>query len=227
MAIVCIPLLLGIRLLGLPAASAADINPVVHAEVPADRGAFIELTALQMLAGLSYTAVYFFIVPYLLEAGYPSPFATAVFGAIGLASVAGFFINGLLADRFGARTVLLAGLLVCAISTPLLLLARSAFDHLAIVLFVLAWGATFNISSQLAPMLLLERLGTKRFGELFGFTNFFAGLASALGPLITAFFHDHLSGYSAAFVMSAAVMALSTLPLALRPPAMADTCRGV
>lgn len=212
----CLPCLAGVKLLGLPPTPTEAASPGVPRGLPIRSAAFLGLTALQMLAGLSYTSVYFFIVPYLIDAGYTSAFAASVFGSIGLVSVCGFFLNGLLADRCGAHGVLLVGLLVCAISTLALLLVPSSVDHAAIVLFVLAWGATFNISSQLAPILLIESLGMQRFGECFGLTNFFTGLASALGPLITGYLHDQLNGYGAAFVLSAAVMALAALPLVFR-----------
>lgn len=223
MVVLCMPLLITVKLLGLPVDRTADADPLACHESRAPRAGLIGLTLLQMLAGLSYTSVYFFIVPYLIEAGFQTPFATAVFGSIGLVSVCGFFISGLLADRCGARGVLCAGLLVCAISTLLLLMVPSSNGHAAIVLFVLAWGATFNISSQLAPVLLIDVLGTRRFGEVFGLTNFFAGLASALGPVITGVLHDQNNGYADAFALSALVMALSAVPLAFLSSATDET----
>lgn len=218
----CIPLLIAVKLLGLPPNQADETRPLASRGNAAHNATFIGLTLLQMLAGLSYTGVYFFIVPYLLEAGFQAPFATAVFGSIGLVSVCGFFVNGVLADRWGARGVLGGGLLLCALSTLLLVLVPSSIGHAAIVLFVVAWGATFNISSQLAPILLIEALGTRRFGEVFGLTNFFTGLASALGPIITGVIHDHMQGYAAAFALSAAVMALSAVPLVFRSSTVAS-----
>jgi predicted MFS family arabinose efflux permease len=226
MIVIGTPVLMAVKRLGLPDPPPPEADEISPLDQSVRRSAVVGLTLLQMLAGLSYTSVYFFIVPYLLEAGYPTPFAAAVFGSLGLVSVGGFFLNGLLADRFGAQSVLFGGLLVCAASTLLLLRVPSSAATVAIVVFVLGWGATFNISSQLAPMLLIERVGMQRFGEVFGLTNFFTGVASALGPLITGFAHDRLHGYTAAFVLSAFVMALSALPLVFQSRATGQSLAG-
>lgn len=72
--LLCVPILAAVGLLRLPNGSpgrSTDAGSSVRSGREAIvNGAFVRLTVLQMLAGLSYMGVYFFIVPYLIDAGY-------------------------------------------------------------------------------------------------------------------------------------------------------------
>jgi len=168
------------------------------------------LTLVQMLVGISYMGIYYFVVPYLLGSGYPSHAASRLFGAIGIAAMAGFLAFGALAERIGAKRALALGLIFCTAGAFLILPAdHSRLGMSAAIVFVLAWGATFSLPSQLTPVLLWELLGPRHFGLLFGINNLLIGLASSLGPLLTGHLYDSTQSYTVAFRVCALLMVIA------------------
>lgn len=170
----------------------------------------------QVLAMSSNMGLYFFIVPSLLAAGYPSHTAIGLYGATGIAGLAGFLVFGALADRYGAWLAQVLGFALCAASILPLLALDARMGLAAPLLFVVVWGATSGLSSQLAPLLLVDLQGVRHFGALMGFCGFVSGLAGAMAPLVTADLHRLTGAYAAGFALCAGSMALAaitTLPM--------------
>jgi len=165
------------------------------------------LTLVQMLVGISYMGIYYFVVPYFLGSGYSSPAAARLFGAIGVAAMVGFLVFGALAGRIGPKWSLALGLIFCTAGAFLILPAdHDRLGMSAAIAFVIAWGATFSLPSQLTPVLLADLLGPRHFGFLFGINNLLIGLASSLGPLLTGHLYDSTQSYAVAFKVSGLLM---------------------
>lgn len=172
------------------------------------------IASVQVLTGLGFQQLYNHIVPYLLSCGYAPERAAVIFGATNATSALGFFLFGLLADRIGPRRALVAGAIVCAAGTPLLLGADvPGMASVALPAFVLLWGATCSLSNQFVPLLLGSLVEERHFAALLGLSYVIYGMAGAAGPSITGLLVDRTHGYTAAVLLAALWMLLSVLPV--------------
>lgn len=173
------------------------------------------IALVQVFTGLGFQQVYNHVVPYLTSCGYAPERSAMIFGATNATSAAGFFLFGLLADRIGPRRALIAGVIVCALSTPALLGAAEAgiVRTVLVAVFVLFWGATCSLSTQFVPVLLGGIVGERHFAALLGSSYVIYGVAGAAGPSITGHLVDRTHGYGAAFLLAAALMLASVVPV--------------
>ncbi|HSB96455.1 MAG TPA: MFS transporter [Spongiibacteraceae bacterium] len=182
----------------------------------------------QVLAMSSGMAIYFYIVPYMTAMGHSAHSAVLLYGATGITGLAGFILFGVLADRFGAMRALTMGFSICALGVlPLLTLNGLSPSLGAPLVFVVFWGATFSLSSQLAPLLLVDLLGARNFGVLIGISGFLSGLAGAVGPMGTALIYDTTKSYAPAFMVCALLMALAVVPALLMPVTSRKVTSGI
>ena len=175
------------------------------------------LILMQTLLTSGVMGLYSYVVPFLTSMGYSSKLAALIFGSLGIAGIVGFPICGVIADRYGARRVLLMGIPVCALGVAILLLADKGVGLVIPVLFVIMWGSTFNLSSQLSPLLLADLLGERYFSFLLGLKNLIAGLISAVAPVITGWILDVEKSYSTVFKVWAMAYGLALIPVLFMP----------
>jgi len=166
----------------------------------------------------------FHMVTHAIEQGVaPMPAATAL-SASGLASVAGRIGAGLLADRFGAKRTLVAGLALQAGVIALYLAARDAttFYGLALV-----FGAAYGGVMPLYALLTREYFGARVMGTAYGAVFLVSTLGMGLGSFAGGVIHDRLGAYDWLFLGSAAAGAAGgLLALSFRPPRPASLAPG-
>ena len=174
------------------------------------------VTLMLVLSQLSFYGIYFHLIPFLTSLGFPETTAVLFYSGAALATFAGSMILGPLIDRFGARRMLIAALSVLVLSCVLLPgIGVSAAGIAVGIAFAVLWGAVVNSPLQFAPILLADAAGLGRLGTLLGISNFFTGLISSLGPLLTGSIQDATHSYVAAFGLSAFIAALSIVPALL------------
>jgi predicted MFS family arabinose efflux permease len=171
------------------------------------------LTITQMLIGVSFLGIYTYIVPYLINEGYSADTATWLYAITNATSLGGYLIFGVISDRAGPKRALLLGIAICALSAPLLLGADSRHGAIEIVLaFAVLWGATSQLISQLAPVLLVNVVGLRSFGSIMGLNYFMYGLAMSAGPIVTGAILDSTRSYATAFALCSLLMLLALGP---------------
>jgi len=185
--------------------------------------------AMFLLITLSGLSILMGLVPYLVSVGYSAAQAAAAYGSIAAATIAGSLLFGAVSTRLGVGRTLSLGVVIGSIGLVCLLQAsHPAFGMVAIVLFVLTWGTTFNLVNQMSPTLLVEFAGQQNFGSLLGIGNLISGLGAALGPTLFGYLVDTTKSYVLPLSLCAALMALALLPLALlqRAPRQAQEIAG-
>jgi MFS family permease len=158
----------------------------------------------------------FHLVTHVMDHGVPAMRAVTVLSTAGLAAISGRVICGLLADRFGAKPTLVAGLLVQAIAVALFLVTRElgTFYGLA-VLFGLAYGGVM----PLYAILVREYFGMKIMGTAFGAIVFVSTLGMALGPWAGGVAYDAFRSYAWLFAGAAASgLGAAIIAFTFRPP---------
>jgi hypothetical protein len=150
----------------------------------------------------------------LLRSGFPPGKAVAIFSFANLMAVPGLFIGGVLTDRHGARAALPAVMVMQALGTLCLLGIggpMAAEGGAATGGFILLWGLSGGLPSQIGSLRLAELIGTHAFATMLGVTFTTSGLVGALAPLITAELYERSGGYA----LPVAACGVATLAAAL------------
>jgi MFS family permease len=210
-------------------------DPSAAATVPAGAG----ITARQalgtrqfaVLAGtflaccLAHSGPIFHVVSYAILCGVPAMAAVSVYSLQGLAGLGGRLLLGVLADRHGAKPVLIGGLLLQAVAIGAFVFAQSLGELYAVGLFFgLAYGGVMPLYAVLAR----EYFGPRVMGTVFGAATMVSSLGMALGPAIGGWIFDRYGDYVALHLgslmvgLGAVAIALTFPPL---PRARADRLR--
>ncbi|MGH7324584.1 MAG: MFS transporter [Candidatus Rokuibacteriota bacterium] len=158
----------------------------------------------------------FHMVTYAIDQGMGAMTAATVLSVSGLASVVGRIATGLLADRFGAKRTLVAGLSLQAVMILLYLQAREAGTFYGLALF---FGAAYGGVMPLYALLTREYFGEKVMGTAYGGVFLVSTLGMGLGSFAGGWVYDQLGSYAWLFISSAVMgAAAGLLALTFRPP---------
>jgi MFS family permease len=156
------------------------------------------------------------VVAAAIDAGIGAASAAIILSLAGVTNTAGRLIISSLVSRVGARTILVACLLMQVASLFYLSTAYSLTSYYVVaLLYGLGYGGLAPLTYTLAGSLF----GEKSVGSLMGTVNtsFSAGLA--VGPLLAGYLFDVTGSYSVAFVSGALTLAAACgFSLALKPP---------
>src|SRR5262249_31578944 len=144
---------------------------------------FWMLALAQVLWGLSAGAV-IHIIAYLTGIGYTLQFATtgfACFAALAGLAALGKPAFGAIGDRIGGKNALAIALLLIAASHILVLSVRHEW---LLILYLLVVGLAVASPVALAPLVLAESVGLRRFGTLYGWNQLASNLGLFGGTLI-------------------------------------------
>jgi MFS family permease len=156
----------------------------------------------------------FHMVSYAIFCGVAPMAAVTVYSVEGLAGLGGRLLLGLLADRFGAKQVLIAGLIVQALAIgSYVFISRLGEFYALAVIFGTAYGGVMPLYAVLAR----EYFGQQIMGTVFGAATMLSSIGMAFGPLAGGWVFDMFDAYSWLFIGSFAV-GLGAVALALAFP---------
>ncbi|MEQ5842228.1 MFS transporter [Paraburkholderia acidicola] len=191
------------------AAATANNMPAHHADAAGLR-VFDALRSRQFLAlGLAYFACcaahsgpIFHMVSYAILCGISPMAAVSIYSVEGLSGLGGRLLLGVLADRFGAKRVLVAGLLIQALVISGYLFAHrlEQFYSLALV-----FGAAYGGVMPLYVVLAREYFGTRIIGTVLGAATMLSSLGMALGPVLGGLIFDLSGRYTWLYIGSSIV----------------------
>ncbi|MBR0753153.1 MFS transporter [Bradyrhizobium jicamae] len=198
--------------------SAADANTTAAPETQWTAAQALRTPQFVALAGAhfaccaAHSGPIFHMVSYAMVCGIAPLTAVTVYSVAGMSGLGGRLLLGTLADRLGAKPVLVGGLFVQAmcIATYLAVAQLGEFYALSVV-FGLAYGGVM----PLYAVLVREFFGARIMGTVFGAVSAFASLGMALGPWAGGLVYDNFHGYtwlhagSFAIGLAAVVVALS------------------
>jgi MFS family permease len=162
-------------------------------------------------------------VSYAIACGLPALSAVTIYSAEGLAGLAGRLVLGIAADRFGAKRVLVIGLLIQAIMAGAYFFTRQLGEFYAVaVIFGFAYGGVMPIYAVIAreyfPMHLM--------GRVFGAATALSSIGMALGPLAGGWIFDTYASYGWLYIGSFG-LGLGAVAIALAFPPFASRARPV
>jgi MFS family permease len=180
---------------------------------------FAAIALTHMACCIAHSGPIFHMVTEAIDCGVAPMAAATVIGVAGLSSVGGRVLCGLFADRFGAKEVLIAGLVVQAVAISFYLVVRDlgAFYALS-VMFGMAYGGIMPLYATLVR----EYFGAAIMGTVFGAVAMLSTVGMAVGPWAGGWIYDNLGGYFWLYIASCAIgLGAVGIALTFRPPAAA------
>jgi MFS family permease len=154
-------------------------------------------------------------VSYAITCGIPMIAAVTIYSVEGLAGMGGRIAFGLLGDRFGAKRVLVLGLLAQAFGALGYVFVRELGAFYAVAaLFGFIYAGTMPLYS----VLVRENFPLRMLGTVIGGTSMAGSLGMATGPLAGGLIYDTFASYawlyigSWAFGLGAFLMAMTFRP---------------
>jgi MFS family permease len=155
-------------------------------------------------------------VSYAVTCGIPLTTAVTIYSVEGLAGLGGRIAFGLAGDRFGARSTLIAGLLMQAFFAAAYYFASSldVFYAVAVV-----FGFTYGGVMPLYAVLARENFPMRIMGTVIGGTAMAGSLGMATGPVLGGWLYDTFGSYGSLYLVSwgfgiiAVMMAMTFRPV--------------
>jgi MFS family permease len=195
---------------GSARADVIDITPAQAFRTPQ----FITLALAHFACCACHSGPIFHMVTYAMVCGIAPMAAVSIYGVAGLSGLAGRIALGTMADRIGAKPVLVAGLLVQALSAAAYIAVGHLGEFYALsVVFGLAYGGVM----PLYAILVREYFGDKIMGTVFGAVTMVASLGMALGPWAGGAVYDATQSYMWLYV-GASTIGLAAVAIALAFP---------
>ncbi|MDB5969456.1 MAG: putative transporter, MFS-type [Hydrocarboniphaga sp.] len=158
----------------------------------------------------------FHTVSYAIGCGLPTMAAVTIYSVEGVAGLGGRVLLGVLADRIGVKTTLIAGLTVQAIAAGAYMFARDLGTFYALATI---FGAAYGGTMPLYALLIRDYFGLRMMGTVLGAAAMISSLGMALGPAVGGWIYDSFRSYDGLYIgsfgigIAAAVMALAFPPL--------------
>jgi MFS family permease len=177
---------------------------------------FITLALAHFACCACHSGPIFHMVTYAIVCGVAPMAAVSVYGVAGLSGLGGRLLLGAAADRYGAKPILVAGLLVQALSVATYLAVGRLGEFYALsIVFGLAYGGVM----PLYAILVREYFGERILGTAFGAVAFVSTLGMALGPWAGGWLYDTFGAYFWLFVGSFGIgLGAVAISLTFRPP---------
>ena len=158
----------------------------------------------------------FHMVTHAIDHGVPAMAAATVISVAGLASLSGKIVCGLVADRVGAKRVLVTGLALQAGVINLYLATSELSDFYAVaVMFGFAYGGVM----PLYAILVREYFGARIMGTTFGAVGFASTVGMAIGPVAGGWLYDAFGSYFWLFIASSGIgLGAVAIAFTFRPP---------
>jgi MFS family permease len=155
---------------------------------------FARLVILGFCLTIGFSAVLLHFVPLLQDRGIDKTAAAGIAGLIGLCSIAGRLIVGVLLDRLPGAPV---GAVAASVPIiPILLLLSVGGGNLALLTAVaVLLGLSAGCEMDLLNYLLARHFGLRNYGTLFGVLMIALAVGTALGPLGSAKVRDYAGSY--------------------------------
>src|SRR5665213_2379868 len=160
---------------------------------------FIILLATNFLCCATHSGPIIHTVSYAVTCGIPLIAAVSIYSVEGFAGLGGRIAFGLLGDRFGAKRVLVFGLLAQAFGA-----LGYAFVHELAAFYAVAalFGFIYAGTMPLYASLARENFPLRMMGTIIGGTSMAGSLGMAMGPLAGGLIYDTFASYAWLYIGS-------------------------
>jgi MFS family permease len=158
---------------------------------------FMVLVLTNFFCCATHSGPIFHTVSYAVACGIPMIAAVTIYSIEGLAGMGGRVAFGLLGDRFGAKQILVLGLLTQSLGALAYLLANGLVSfYIVAAIFGFIYAGVMPLYAVLAR----ENFPQRMMGTVIGATSMAGGLGMALGPLAGGLIYDTFASYTWLYV---------------------------
>jgi MFS family permease len=177
---------------------------------------FIVLAATFFACCATHAGPILHTISYAMVCGIPTVAAVTIYSVEGLGGLAGRLVFGLAGDRFGARRVLMTGLIVQAFAAGSFMFAQRLGEFYAVAaVFGFAYGGVMPLYAVLAR----DYFGQQIMGTVLGAAAMVSSLGMAIGPWIGGWIYDTFGTYAPLYLYSFAIgLGAAAIALAFPPP---------
>jgi MFS family permease len=187
---------------GNAAAAGGDAPPEMSRAQALRSPQFIILLSTNFLCCATHSGPIIHTVSYAVTCGIPLITAVTIYSVEGLAGLGGRIAFGLAGDRFGAKRVLVAGLLAQAFGALAYVFVRELAAFYAVAaLFGFIYAGTMPLYS----VLVRENFPLRMLGTVIGGTAMAGSLGMSAGPLAGGLIYDAFASYAWLYIGSWAV----------------------
>jgi len=163
---------------------------------------FAALALTHFACCAAHSGPIFHMVTYAIGCGIPAMAAVSIYGLAGFSGLGGRLLLGVMADRLGAKPVLVAGLMVQALAAGAYLFVGQLGEFYALsVVFGIAYGGVMPLYAILAR----DYFGARIMGTTFGAISTVASFGMAFGPWAGGWVFDTYANYAWLYVFSFAI----------------------
>jgi MFS family permease len=163
---------------------------------------FVILLATNFLCCATHSGPIIHTVSYAVTCGIPMMAAVTIYSVEGLAGMGGRIAFGLLGDRFGAKRVLVLGLLAQAFGALAYVFVRELAAFYAVAAL---FGFIYAGTMPLYAVLVRENFPLRMMGTVIGGMAMAGSLGMATGPLAGGLIYDTFASYAWLYIGSWAV----------------------
>ena len=160
---------------------------------------FIILLATNFFCCATHSGPIIHTVSYAISCGIPMIAAVTIYSVEGLAGMGGRIAFGLLGDRFGAKRILVFGLLAQAFGALGYVFVR---DLAAFYAIAALFGFIYAGTMPLYAVLVRENFPLRMMGTVIGGTAMAGSLGMATGPLAGGLIYDTFASYAWLYIGS-------------------------
>lgn len=208
---------------------AAPIASVVEEGCPSDMSVgqalkspqFIILLLTNFFCCATHSGPIFHTIGYAVSCGIPLIAAVTIYSVEGLAGLGGRIVFGILGDRFGAKHILVLGLLAQAFAALAYAFVRQLDAFYAVAV---SFGFIYAGVMPLYAVLARENFPLRMMGTVIGGTAMAGSLGMATGPIAGGLIYDTFASYTWLYVgswgmgLGACAIALTFRPMRQAQP---------
>ena len=160
---------------------------------------FIVLALTYFCCCATHSGPIFHTVSYAVACGLPLMAAVSIYSIEGLGGLLGRILFGLAGDRFGAKRVLVLGLLAQALGAGAYFFVRELAGFYAVAaVFGLIYGGIMPLYAVIARSYFPMRI----MGTVLGASTIFSSLGMSLGPMVGGWIFDSTGNYGWLYIAS-------------------------
>ena len=180
------------------------------------------MTAAFFMISVGSLGLFVHFVPMLVDRGMPATSAAAFASGIGVSTIAARVLTGFLVDRYDARRVSAAAMLLGACGFLLFLEGGNRFAIFGAV----AVGISFGSETDLVGFMIARYFGMRDYGRLFGIMYGVVLSGAFVSPMLYGKVKDAFGNYDPMLAAAVCLLFLAAVILTLLPapkmPAIAD-----
>ncbi|WP_435528842.1 MFS transporter [Lysinibacillus parviboronicapiens] len=166
------------------------------------------IAVLYFIVGIVYLIPNLYQTSYMKELGLSNAMAGTVYAIAGIVSIGGAPLWGMLADRIGVKTALLAALVMSVVGDilPIVYGTIAGFIVSAVI-----WGSSLGGVLVLIQMKASQQVQPKYVATAIGFISIFYAVGQMIGPVLAGGLIEYAGGYISAYGFGAVMFFLCVL----------------